>query len=673
MHANVRNVSRAMRFRFSVRASSRNSIAVNSSGPIHREPVQFARQLAGAAIPPRMSFRANILGGVRGVAATFGLAVAIILAPVARSQPGGETPDDPKLLPEPGRVVAAYQTLRGWLDAFDLPGPDDPRASLPLTNAGGVCVILRQAGRVLGAGVDTTGGEHMVRRAAGRAFAKVLADPAFANLRPDLAAAPGPALLLELEVAGRPVPLLGRNFEDVARQLAPGRDGVAVRRGDQVAMLFPSQMRNSNSAGRAERLLRALSREIGLPPLTLEELSRRFDVSIYRFRTTHLAQGSPDGPPFETFRGDTLVTGAEVTPAAIAATAAGIARHLERALAPLPAPIGIMGTYRPDSDRFDPLIAPPVDQATAAWALAKFAGAPGIESSDAQAALATSRRILVELAEVVEGEPDPLADPVACAAIVHAGLQDPQALSLEGVQPLFGEAAARVRAAFTPEGGFAGAETGDPVSPHGRALIASAMARLLAEQLLPVDPDLVRRAIDGAWSSLPGERQVTLLPWLAWAESDYAAATGEMPGRVDHLRSMRDVLDASRVGTQAVPGPPDLAGGLALSSGHGPAATAQTLRPAVFLAWMVRQPGLTAPRESDLALGRVLQTVRFLMQLAVRPSSTWTYLNPAQALGGVRAAAWDTDQPTAAQAMGLAFAAETLISLEALSRAPGNP
>ena len=78
---------------------------------------------------------------------------------------------------------------------------------------------------------------------------------------------------------------------------------------------------------------------------------------------------------------------------------------------------------------------------------------------------------------------------------------------------------------------------------------------------------------------------------------------------------------------------------------------------------MLRDPDLTPPEEAPAALGRHLRTVRYLMQLSVREESTWSVRNPGRALGGIRAATWDSRQPAAAQAIGLLAAAETLAAV----------
>ena len=259
----------------------------------------------------------------RGVNATAALVGAItlgaLLGPTAPVVGAEQYPDARD-------VVSAYLTVRTWVDDFNLPAPAE--AAFTLGNASGVCVILRRSGRVFGIGVDTTGDDLMLRRAAGRAMGEVLGTPTVAALPPDEIARTGRALTLELEVAGPLVPLLGRTFAEVAEQLDPGLDGVALRRGDRVAMLPPARMRATNTARRVEHLLPPLALDLGLNVLTLPELARRFDVSLYRFRTTHLAQVAPDAAPFSTLRGDDLVTDEQVTRAAIMDLALGIAEHL---------------------------------------------------------------------------------------------------------------------------------------------------------------------------------------------------------------------------------------------------------------------------------------------------------------------------------------------------------
>ena len=585
---------------------------------------------------------------------------AVILLTLAATTAGAQ--DTP--YPDAADVVAAYLTARAWVDDFDLPAPADKAATVALGDASGVCVILRHGGRVIGTGTDTAGDGLMVRRATGRALSEVLGDPVVAALPAGQVASTGRALTLQLEVAGSLVPLIGRTYADIAGQLDPGLDGVAIRRGEQLAMLFPARVRANNTAGRLERLLPALAVDVGLAVMPLPELARRFDVSLYRFRTTDLAQATPRGQPFQTTRGDVLVLDEAVTRASIEQLARGIADHLAASLAQVGDPVGLMGTYRPSTDRYEPLIAPPLEQALAAWALTRYGGLPNLDAETAARMHALGARLLEDLSVVAPGETDPLLSAVACAAIVHAALEHPTFLAGDRAPRLFREAAARVRCGWTEHDGFIDVDEQVSVPPHARALIASAMSRLLAADMTGIDDSTARGALDAAWESVPPHGRVALLPWIGWGEVDYAAATGR-PVAAAKLRELRDLLDAARLDsvTLVKAGSPDLAGGFELSRRRNGLATSQTLRPAAMLAWMIRHPDFTPPDEASLALGRMLRTMRFVTQLAVRDSLLWSCPDPARAAGGIRQATWDWDQPVPAQALALVTAVEMLRSL----------
>ncbi len=618
-------------------------------GPVFGAPQALAARWSGA-----MSLRSH-------VPCFAGATWAIVLAAASGAAAAGP-PAGPAAMPDAADVVRAWQAARRWVDTFQVPDPGDPAARASIGGGHGVCLVLRQSGRLVAIATDTSGGDGgdlMLRRAAARALGQALADPAVAALPREMLHAAGSALTMELEVAGRPLPLVAGSEGEVAEQLDPGLDGVAMRRGDTLAMLFPAQMRAGNSPGRVERLLPALAPDLGLAVLPLPDLARRFDVSIYRFPVTTLVQSSPSGAPFPIVRGEILVTEAQVTPQSLARAAIDLAAHLGASMAPMDEALGLMGTYRPTADRYEPLIAPPFDQALAAWALAHCARVPGIDAAARGRMMAVAREIVTELDVVAAAEDDPLADRGACAAIVLAGLGLPG--YVDGAEPprIFSEAARRVAAGV--------ADGGETLSPNGRALAAWALARLAAWGKAGVSVPAVRAAIDGAWSSVPPHQQATLLPWIAWAEADYAADTRGTLDHADDLARLRDLLEASRIGEA---GPAELAGGLRLAEGNRLVATAQAFRPAAFLAWSVRKPGLTPPADAPAALGRSLATARFLMQLSVRADSTWAYANPERALGGVRAALFDSDQPVAAQAMALATLSETLLSLDHVAAQP---
>jgi hypothetical protein len=579
-------------------------------------------------------------------------------------------------------VTGAYTVLRRWVRDFDAPGLGDPAAHVPLDGASAVCVILRRSGRIVGIGTDARGDALMVRRAAGRALGQVLGDRAVANLPVELRPEFGAGLTVELEVAGLMVPMPGRTFAQVAERLKPGLDGAAMRRDNSWALIFPAQMRATNTAGNVERLLPGLAVELGLTAQNLRDLKRDHGVVVYAFRTIHLAQRRPDGVPFETFRGGVIVPEAAVTGKAMVELADGIARHLLTTVWPQEKPegvegeyrkpLGVMGDYQPVADQYHPPVAPPREQALVALALIRYSDAPGVDAATAEAAATAALQILRDLAKAADEAPETtLASPAACAAVVYAILERSESRDEAALDRLLRVAADRVlvwhRAATRPDDA---ATPAVPLSAHGQALVAAALSRMLLHRMEEVDSTMARASLDAAWESVPEPDAATLMPWVGWAETEYAAATGHAPARVEALRRLRSRLDESRIGAQSQPGPPDLHGAFALRIGPGsPArATAQAARPAAYLASMLRDPRITPQTERAVTIGRHLRTMRFLMQLTVRDGCQWAFRSPERAEGGLRAAPWDSDQPVGAQALGLLAASETLLSLEILAQ-----
>ncbi|MHC4948189.1 MAG: hypothetical protein ACYTG1_07995 [Planctomycetota bacterium] len=597
------------------------------------------------------------------------LATAILLGHAVASPGAVAGPPEP---PAAADVTTAWLEVRQWVRTFsDLPDADHGDARIPLGGASAVHVVLRRAGRVAGTGTDSTGDDLMVRRAAGRALGAVLGHESVADLPDDLRGDLGRGLAVELEVAGALVPLLGRTPADLVAPVERGVEGLAVRFRDTLHVRFPSEMLAVNQAGVPERVLVAMLADAGVDPDHLARLVASADVAFYRFGTTHLVQPAPGRSPIAAWRGDVVVPASAVDAAGIRALADGIADHLLRARWPAPddgaaRPLGLMGTYLPHLDEHRPLVAPPVEQALAILALARYASSGVVDADRADAARAAASRLLDDLAAVAPIEDEPRHDAATCAVIAWAALDDGLDVPAGAAAALVEDAMRRVLASFAPGRGF-----DEATRPHTRALLAAALARRLRAGDERVTAETVRAALEATWASVPEPRAVALLPWIGWAELDLADATGAAPPGADRLRRLLALLDRSRVGPGA--GPADLEGGLALTGDGRLEVTAQTTRPAVFIARAVRDPRLVEPGPAGAMLGRHLRTVRFLMQLSVRPEIEWSFRRPERALGGLRAAPWDRSQPVPAQALGLLAAVETLESLHARGTASGPP
>jgi hypothetical protein len=571
---------------------------------------------------------------------------------------------DPAVPPDAGGVVTAYLTLREWVTNFDPPDVEDEAARLEIDGAAGACVILRYRGRVMGIGADDQFDALTIRRAAGRAMSGVLGDETIGNLPEARRERIGEALTLELECAGRLVPLPGRSFERIAEQIEPGLDGVAMRRGESVRLLFPAQLRARNTVDNVAQLLPTLAVDLGLPALPLDELTRRFECRVYRFRTIHLAQRTQTRRPFQSFRGQVLVEPGSVSAESVATMAEQITNHVFNALWPHDEPIGLMGDYHAGNDVYEPLICPPATQGMTALALGRYARVPNLRDSTVARMQSGARVILRDLGQNTPEEIDPLSDPSASAAIVLAVAETPSVRDEAAIDVLYLQASQKVDHWLDDVSAVAG---------HDGALLVAAAARLITSGPEAIAPDRVRAGIDRVWSSVPEHQRVSLLPWIGWAEMDYAQATGQPLAHADDLRALRAVLDASRIGASAETTQPDLRGGFALTGQHGARADAQTARPAAFLATMLRADALTPSADRAAATAAHLETMRFLLQLQVDDTLLWATPGPQRAKGGIRSATWSLHQPAPAQAMGLLAASETLISLHANQPAPPGP
>jgi hypothetical protein len=634
------------------------------------------------------------------------LATASIAMLCASEARGGAQPaiDDHQL-------HAAFNTLRHWVNDFETPKMDDASSRFNLGDASGVCVILRRSGRVMGVGSDATGDDLMLRRAAGHAMNDVMSDPALSSLsarlrreqaeNPDAALALdsihadlGRSLAIELEVAGKLEPLIGRELDQLARKIEPGVVGVALRHNQSLELAFPAHLRALNSGGEPAKLLLSIALRAGVPLKDISDLPNQQALGLYSFRTAALWQASSEQPPIATTRGDVLVPQSAVSRAGIARLADGIAQHLLASMWPDPPrapneagpepanamssrePLGIMGDYSPTADQYRPLLASPLDQALAAFALHRYVVAqpPGTDSAVVGRSISAAASLLRDLAGITPAEDDPRNDLAACAVIVHAVCEQTGVRNDPAIEQLFRDAAQRINDSFDPGSGFIdrtpdGAARG--VAAHTQAMIAGALCRMIDVPDRPVECDAqrVRSALDAAWQSVPDPQHIALLPWIGWAEADYARFTHQPLARVRELQVMLSALEQVRVAAPedaADIARAQLAGGFALISeatGLGsasPVVTAQSTRPSAWVPSAVRTRELVPHDKADAAWQAHLTTMRFLMQLSVRPELAGLYRNPPRALGGLRTALWDSDQAVPAQAMALIAAAETL-------------
>jgi hypothetical protein len=556
-------------------------------------------------------------------------------------------------------VAEAILALTGWVRAFQTPLFDEPEASIPLPDTPAVCVLLRQRGRLVGEGIDDSGDDRMVRRAAGKAMAGALNDRVISEIPASMQASIGEQLTVQLELAGRLEPVPGGRFDRAGESIDPGVHGVAMRRGDTMAWRFPAQMLAEGTAAGVEQQIRQLALELDLPAgEELGELVSGRDVSLYRFETIHFVVPVGSSTPNVLRRGDSLVYAGAVLRDDALRLANGVASHLmarcmrfsagspdepeNNASAAGPFIVAVADRWRANT----PL--PPVQPADerntllTMAALARYAGHSGVDVG----ASARAREFVRDFLETYDFSGDGVsADIVALRVrLLHAWSELREPVSRAKWEDAH-DALRQVVAGRT-----------ERLPPVTQAMVASAASATLRLSSPPIPAERVRELIQTAIRSVGEPELPTLLPWVGWAAMEYASATGDRMPEGEALDRTCEFVMASRIGSGERPGPLELMGGIDLVGREGsPRADAHSTRPASYVVRALRDH---PPASVDLVDAYAFRqgTIRFLRQLSVREEIVWSSPGAPRTVGGVRQALWDGDLPLPAQALALIIA-----------------
>lgn len=595
----------------------------------------------------------------------------------------GAPPLDSPREPDVSSCVNAFLDAREWVSAMNAPPTEDPASAVPLPGVRGIAVSLRFEGRVIGSGEEWPGGvgdDRMLRRAVARAIASALGDELLRNLDPTLRADAGKRLALEVEFAGRPEPLLGRTFDECVGRIDRGLDGVAFRRGYPGSITwhvaFPGYMLATNTARSPRSTIDRLVRESGLPVKDLPELSRIEPVGIFRFVTLRLAQSTAEAPPVPRGRGVSRVVDAEVTRASVEAHAMAVLRRFVRALPPeegnetMPRGVGIFGNYSPVRDAYEPMIAPPQDQAFVAWAAAAAAASPAFTAEERTEARELATRVLRDLTQTTPTESRPLDTVPAMAGIVCASelliqSSDPDHPTLDDDL----QQTARIAREKLTERLMRGNNV------HERALASLAAAMTVGTERRMVLATELHKLLDSLWQLPNRDQLIGILPWLVLADAAYARATGESTVHATESLAVMRLLFLVQAGYAELVGETDLRGGFRLNGERRSGVTSQSLRPGLALAGMLAFSGflpIEGPESLQsltLCKERLIALLRFSQELTISGDLPLFYRNPKRAEGGIREALWDADQSVIANAMAV------LVDVTALNGDPwaANP
>lgn len=629
-------------------------------------------------------------------------------------------PDAP---PSPDVTMRAYQTLDGWVRAWNVPdaAPDlsnqaavapDGAGTLPTAppTCGGVSIVLRLVGEIIGRGTvtnDAAPGTNpetlgvLLQRAARIAIQEADRRIRIDNdvLRDDRIRLTAREITVSLELAGMLIPIEPESFDDLERDLIPGIDGTAVRIGEELAVTFPGTLLSTNTPLRLA-FSKVASQAGGDVTLGLDEpkkLRTQHAARYYRFRTTHLAQTAPTAGPVFLVRGSRFVDATRISTAELRLMAYRLTTHLLSREWNEPGEYGMRGLYEAWSGQYSPAFAGAVDQLTAAFALRNYAAAPGVDPQRAIDARSLAGRIIRAIGKVEPDESPINENPVACALFVITESLNPRPGETTSLtpppappnsNPLYSDARRTVLASYNSLTGFT-----DTVPLAARGVVAYALVELAAVEpvggLRDEAVSLAESAVRRAYRDSPEGLLISQMPWLGFAErrlaniKPAAAATSDLPAAVS-LRLMRSdlwkhqIAPTDTVASEVQGGSPDLIGGIVFtgvlanrggSSSAAPGnATWQSAQALAFIPAMLTDARLTPAEERPLELARLIASLRFIRQLQIDESAMWMIPVPSRALGGIRATLWDARLPSDATSMSLLAVAETLRAIDAMSR-----
>ena len=632
---------------------------------------------SGCCIDATQDAAANTVGSAKPIA-----------QPTAKPFASGAAPDE-------NTALDGFLAARAWLDADALPALDAQAAQIELPATNAVCVLLRLNGRLVGVGEDATGDGLMLRRATGRAVVKALGDETIRSVRATLGDKVTARLSLEIELAGEPTPLLGRNIADAAARIVPGRDGIAVRRGETIVRAFPSRLIASDNADRPDGTIAALLVDAGLPAKDLNQYADTDRVSLARFATIRLRESSPGGAPEVITRGGRAIELVEITPNATMRMAIQLTTRLAGQLVAAPkseqphekphekpqdahsvdaqhADTRLLGTLNPTADRYDPPFADARQSALAALALAYAARAPQFPEALATQARNDAQRLVSSIALLPDADRPATVDSVCALALCASSVADEdlradsradlRADSRANLRKnLRAQLAARVRTQIAAHTSI------DPtVSPVPAAFAAAASAALGADGNA-AEAARIARAILAAFHDRPGTLLQTALPLalLARQSALEPACAAEIRATI---ASLAEQLAAQQIGADplAFEGmPADLVGGLFPPSGPRMRVDSECLRHASAFAFAFPKTAATgaatgaakAPAALSLATRRSL---RFLAQHTADDPWVGGFRHPEALRGLVRASLATDDCPPEPTIYGLLLAVAAL-------------
>lgn len=582
--------------------------------------------------------------------------------------------------PSTGVAETAWETVR---EAIDLQKTDEIDADFAKNECWATAVVLRRAGVVVGVGRSM--GPNSILRAVQDALSDFNQRQSSAgrNDRP----ADWSQVTLEVELASEPEPVAAASYALAGAQVAPALEGMAVRRGSDWVVAYPSILQALDAAGSPAQTYLSLVMQAGLPARELADIEPTERLALYKFETVRVVQPCAGGSPTIVVRGCRVQPLPSSTDAAALAfqTASAIVDWLARSMIQSPSgqtgqgdvlsaqqaqalsALGLRGDYQPSSGESTQLCADPAPQALAAYALAHWAKLFP-DAKNAVIARETSMKILEALGRHDPVEEDPLADPKAVAWSVLA------ATELLSMGPLSPEAMSHLENA---KGSLATIEDLHPTSGQSRLGLLDRALTLAAHCALDSATsrsarrdDLVKLA-DAIWTTDQRAQLVGAIDWLILCDTLLGTSS---PEHAKVARATRAALARAQLarhegeGADAMAQPPaDVLGGFSLAGSGVVGANGQSARPGHALALMLADPAWTPIEECIASRAMQVALIRFLRQLAYDEVSSYLACDPRRSMGALRKSPWENTVSVAGNAMALLCLTQSSWALDRIS------
>ncbi len=564
-------------------------------------------------------------------------------------------------------AIAQFERVNDWVRDWDMPPADSPEARAePLCAA---VVTLRLDGRILGRGSAASPDPdpmllwNAASEAINGANRKLTSerDAMWEAFIRDMTQ----RITITIEISSELLPISPSEIALPGFGYSPGSIGLAARLGQQSDTIGPESLLvgRGDPAQSAAALATTLSDDPNLVMQSPQKLSDQGFV-FYRWRPTCLAQPAPGLGAVFIDRGGRVVKASEITTRSVSLLADQIALHMQNRIWQGVEDYGFTGTLDPVVGKAESPFAGPFEQALGAYALLRY-GADATDATQRDAVVA-GRDVMRALGRVESGEKEPWGDPVgACMAVIALSeLPLEMVIGDKDLSVLRTRCIEKLDTLYSSSGGF---EESLPDLAHG--LVAHALA--VSAKLDPRDrTERAASAIEQVFLETDPALLVGQMPFLAWAQLEHTGNTGDIPTRVA-LRQMREMVWEHQL-RRADLGwvDRDLSGGIVFTSAKAPLPSWSGLRPLAAIASMLGDerltPGSAAQGEVPMEIGRLVESIRFVRQLAAEGEVMHLYAEIDDALWGVRMALWDQRMPIESSAMALLMLTETRDSFEEL-------